>query len=59
MLRILLALFALMPGAAVAAEAGMDLTMHPVGFFAIAVFVVAYALVMGEEVLHLRKSNPC
>ena len=58
MLRILLALFALMPGAAVAAEAGMDLTMHPVGFFAIAVFVVAYALVMGEEVLHLRKSKP-
>ena len=32
--------------------------MHPVGFFAIAVFVVAYALVMGEEVLHLRKSKP-
>jgi Na+/H+ antiporter NhaD/arsenite permease-like protein len=36
----------------------LDLTGHWVGFAAIAVFVVAYALVIGEEALHLRKSKP-
>ena len=36
----------------------MDLTNASVGFFAIGVFVLAYALVMAEEFTHLRKSKP-
>ncbi|MEB3330310.1 MAG: sodium:proton antiporter NhaD [Candidatus Sericytochromatia bacterium] len=35
-----------------------DLTGHATGLAALAVFVVAYALVMAEDVLHLRKSKP-
>ncbi|MGH6841998.1 MAG: sodium:proton antiporter NhaD, partial [Methylocella sp.] len=35
-----------------------DLTGHWVGFAALAIFAVAYALVMTEEVSHLRKSKP-
>ncbi len=58
MLRYVLMALLCMPGLALAAEAGMDLTTHWVGFFSIFVFVAAYALVMGEEVLHLRKSKP-
>ncbi len=34
----------------------LDLTAHWVGFAAIAVFVLAYALVIAEEFTHLRKS---
>jgi len=42
-----------------AAEPGLQsLTRHPVGYIAIAIFVVAYAFVMLEEKLHLRKSKP-
>ena len=51
----------LLPLPAVAAEAGggfLDLTGHWAGFIAVAVFVIAYALVIGEETLHLRKSKP-
>ncbi|MCE2570225.1 sodium:proton antiporter NhaD [Motilimonas eburnea] len=36
----------------------LDLTSSGVGYMAILVFVLAYILVMGEEVLHLRKSKP-
>ncbi|HEB81569.1 MAG TPA: sodium:proton antiporter [Gammaproteobacteria bacterium] len=36
----------------------MDLTNSAIGFTAIAFFVVAYALVMAEEFIHLRKSKP-
>ena len=36
----------------------LDLTHHPVGYWAIAIFVVAYLLVMAEEYTHLRKSKP-
>ena len=36
----------------------LDLTNHWVGFFAIAVFILAYLLVMAEEYIHLRKSKP-
>ncbi len=44
---------------AVAAEATrLDLTDSGIGFFAIVIFVFAYALVIGEEFLHLRKSKP-
>ena len=36
----------------------IDLTNHLAGFLAIAIFVVAYALVMAEESIHLPKSKP-
>ena len=36
----------------------LDLTTHLVGYLAIATFVLAYALVMLEEVTHMRKSKP-
>ena len=36
----------------------LPLTNHIVGYLALAVFVLAYALVMSEEVLQLRKSKP-
>jgi Na+/H+ antiporter NhaD/arsenite permease-like protein len=41
-----------------AAAALPDLTLHWAGFISIAIFVVAYALVIAEESTHLRKSNP-
>jgi Na+/H+ antiporter NhaD/arsenite permease-like protein len=36
----------------------MDLTTHWAGILSLVIFVVAYSLVIGEEVLHLRKSKP-
>ncbi len=36
----------------------LDLTRHWVGYASIAVFVIAYILVMAEEFMHLRKSKP-
>jgi len=36
----------------------LDLTNSTVGYFALAIFVAAYALVMAEEFTHLRKSKP-
>jgi NhaD family Na+/H+ antiporter len=36
----------------------LSLTAHPVGFAALAIFVVAYLLVMAEEFTHMRKSKP-
>jgi len=36
----------------------MDLTTHWAGFLAIAIFIAAYALVILEENIHLRKSKP-
>ena len=36
----------------------IDLTDHTVGYLALLIFVLAYALVMAEEFLHLRKSKP-
>ena len=36
----------------------LDLTTSTVGFICIAIFVLAYALVMLEEKLHMRKSKP-
>ncbi|MEZ5525379.1 MAG: sodium:proton antiporter NhaD [Pseudomonadales bacterium] len=41
-----------------AGEAGLDLTISWVGYAAIAVFVLAYSLVILEERIHLRKSKP-
>ncbi len=40
------------------ASARLDLTQHWVGFTGIAIFVLAYLLVMAEEFIHLRKSKP-
>ena len=40
------------------AEHWLDLTEHWVGFAALAIFIAAYALVMAEEFIHLRKSKP-
>jgi NhaD family Na+/H+ antiporter len=36
----------------------LNLTSHWVGFTALAIFVVAYGLVMTEEFTHMRKSKP-
>ena len=44
--------------AAGASAAAADFTQHWVGWTCIGVFVVAYALVVNEETLHLRKSKP-
>lgn len=41
-----------------AASGPLDLTSTGVGYFALAIFVLAYLLVMLEEKLHLRKSKP-
>ena len=46
------------PLAASAAEAPVDLTTHWAGFAAIALFVLAYLMVVLEEFTHLRKSQP-
>ncbi|WP_295405875.1 sodium:proton antiporter NhaD [uncultured Thiocystis sp.] len=53
-----IALFA--PLAAFATETAnpIDLTTHAVGYAALSIFGIAYALVMAEEFLHLRKSKP-
>ena len=49
----------LTPGLAAAAEGELlDLTQHSVGYAALAVFILAYGLVMAEEFTHLRKSKP-
>jgi NhaD family Na+/H+ antiporter len=50
----------LTPGLSLASESGqwIDLTAHTVGYAALIIFVLAYALVMAEEFLHLRKSKP-
>lgn len=56
-----LATFFLSSGTALAAVPGselLDLTGHGVGYLAIFLFVLAYALVMAEEFTHLRKSKP-
>lgn len=36
----------------------LELTSHPVGYAALAIFAIAYLLVMAEEFTHLRKSKP-
>ncbi|MBK1717401.1 sodium:proton antiporter NhaD [Thiocystis violacea] len=60
--RILIGILALLvPTLAFAADStahSIDLTTHPVGYAALAIFVLAYVLVMAEEFLHLRKSKP-
>ena len=41
-----------------AAVGSLDLTASGIGYFSLVLFVIAYLLVMGEELLHLRKSKP-
>lgn len=43
---------------AFASEPGLDLAGHWTGLAALAVFLAAYALVVLEEVVHMRKSKP-
>ena len=45
-------------GPVLAATGELDLTGSFVGLLAVAVFVLAYALVMVEEKIHMRKSKP-
>jgi len=50
-----------LPGLALASGDAMhpqNFTSHWAGWLAIGIFVLAYALVIGEEALHLRKSKP-
>ena len=54
--------FLLLPGFAFASSASqseiLNLTQHPIGYASLAIFVIAYLLVMAEEFTHLRKSKP-
>lgn len=36
----------------------LDLTLHPIGYLAITIFVIGYLLVILEEVIGMRKSKP-
>ncbi|HKK13603.1 MAG TPA: sodium:proton antiporter NhaD [Gammaproteobacteria bacterium] len=55
----LLLVFGLCPGLAAAApHTPLDLTATPEGYLALALFVLAYLLVMAEEFTDLRKSKP-
>jgi NhaD family Na+/H+ antiporter len=58
----LFAMLLFMPDIAFASAAGtgntIDLTMTTAGYLSIVIFVIAYLLVMTEEVTHLRKSKP-
>ncbi|WP_331345267.1 sodium:proton antiporter NhaD [Cellvibrio sp. UBA7661] len=46
------------PNAYAADGANLDLTQTTAGWFCVGLFVIAYAFVMLEEKLHLRKSKP-
>ena len=60
--RLAALLLACLPVPALASESGLsrvlDLTAQPIGLVALAIFVLAYALVVLEEKIHLRKSKP-
>ena len=53
-------LLSFLPSIAFAADQGaqLDLTSHWVGIAALALFFIAYLIVMAEEFIHLRKSKP-
>ncbi|MGQ4877301.1 sodium:proton antiporter NhaD [Billgrantia sp. LNSP4103-1] len=55
---LLVAVLALASPLAHAATGPLVLTNSVVGFIAVALFVLAYALVMAEEKIHMRKSKP-
>lgn len=48
----------LSPFALAATGTGVDFTTSSIGYICLAIFVIAYMLVIGEEYLHLRKSKP-
>lgn len=61
MAKVVSAPILLLPAGVLAAEHPvdhLDLTGHWAGWLAIALFLLAYALVMAEEFTHLRKSKP-
>ena len=61
MIKFLLLLATLLPTFALAVDLNvdaLDLTNHWAGFMALALFVIAYILVMVEEFTHFRKSKP-
>ena len=61
MRRLVLTATWLFPAAAFAAETGhaaLDLSTHPVGWIALALFALAYAAVIAEERIHIAKSKP-
>ncbi len=59
MIVILVGFLLLLPSASMASELmPLDLTTSSVGLFALAIFALAYVLVMAEEFIHLRKSKP-
>ena len=58
LLLIPLTLSALPETALASTGAPLNLTGHWVGYLAIAIFIIAYALVMAEEFTQLRKSKP-
>ena len=51
-------MFPELAAAATAGEGAFDFTNHWAGYTSIAVFALAYALVISEETIHLRKSKP-
>lgn len=53
-----LTLFPTLAFASSSNTAELDLTNHWVGYFALGLFIMAYALVMVEEFTHFRKSKP-
>src|SRR5690554_6419174 len=57
-LPVLAALGLSFSSSAQAATGVLDMTSSLVGVLAVSIFVLAYALVMGEEKLHMRKSKP-
>jgi NhaD family Na+/H+ antiporter len=44
--------------ASAAESGGRSLIDHPIGYLSLIIFIIAYAFVMLEEKLHLRKSKP-
>jgi len=46
------------PSLSYAAAGSLDLTLSIAGISSVVIFVLAYALVMSEEILHMRKSKP-
>ena len=52
-----LCLFAF-PSLAFAAAGPLDLTTSLAGIVSVTIFILAYALVMSEEIIHMRKSKP-
>lgn len=58
MIRFLLIPLLFFPEFASASASHIDLTSHWAGYLSLIIFVLAYGVVMGEEVLHIEKSKP-